>query len=84
MELYQLTQQGHGQGAADLPLDVAAVVLDAEVCPGPNIHEASPQHLRVQGSNLSSDVGLEHLKVCRPRSKDFVLQYPPDGKVEDV
>ena len=87
--LYQLTQQGHGlvaaaQGAADLALDVAAVVLDADVCPGPDIHVAPPQHLRVQGGHLSPDVGLELLKSCRPRSKDLVLQYPPDGEVEDV
>ena len=88
-ELYQLTQQGHGlvaaaQGAADLALDVAAVVLDADVGPGPDIHEAPPQHLRVQGGHLSSDVGLELLKGCRPWSKDLVLQYSPDGEVKDV
>ena len=49
-----------------------------------DIHEGSPQHLWVEGSHLPPDVVLELLKGGRLRCEGFVLQYTPDGKVEDV
>ncbi len=80
-------QQAHGLiagGAADLALHMAPVVLDADVRPGADLHEASPQHLGVEGSHLPRDVGLELLQGGWHRRVGFVLQDTPDCKVEDV